>query len=389
MKKLISVIMAILMVFACGVTAFADAEPLRFGDDGRFRIMHVTDTHLEDYNIDDSVWLIGVACDKEQPDLAVITGDNVQNDDDAEITKAYITKLMSVFEERSIPVAVTFGNHDSEEGAMSREELMAFYNTFSVSRSVDDGEALSGCGTYNLPILTSDGERVGFNVWVFDSNDYDEDGYYSCVQADQVEWYKATSDALKAENGGEVVYSLVFQHIIVAEVYDALKKVDNAGLFVFEHVREGGYYMFDPANTNYGTLNETPCPGKKNAGQFDAMVEKGDVLAMFTGHDHTNAFGVRYKGIDITNSLSTRYNGDAFSSQYGYRMLIVDENNPSEYETRVVHWYDMITFENLSEYGTNKTAWSVAFNGFFQKFFQSFYREFASKLTGRAVSYPD
>lgn len=104
MKKLISVIMAILMVFACGVTAFADAEPLRFGDDGRFRIMHVTDTHLEDYNIDDSVWLIGVACDKEQPDLAVITGDNVQNDDDAEITKAYITKLMSVFEERSIQI---------------------------------------------------------------------------------------------------------------------------------------------------------------------------------------------------------------------------------------------------------------------------------------------
>ena len=389
MKKLISVILASLLMFACGVTAFAEAQPLQFGEDGKFSIMHVTDTHLEDYNIDDSVWLIGVACDKEQPDLVVITGDNVQNADDAEVTKGYITKLMTVFEERSIPVAVTFGNHDSERGAMSREELMAFYNTFSVSRSVDDGEALTGCGTYNLPILTSDGERVGFNVWVFDSNDYDEDGNYSFVHEDQIEWYKAASDALRAENGGETVYSLAFQHIIVPEIYDALKKSDTATLFAFEHIYEDGYYMFDPDNTNYGTLNEMPCPGKQNAGQFDAMVNQGDVLAVFTGHDHTNAFGVKYKGIDITNSLSTRYNGDAFSSQYGYRMLTVDENNPSEYETKVVHWYDMITFENLTEYGTNKTAWSVAFNGFFQKLFQSFYREFASIITGRTVSYPD
>ena len=389
MKKLISVILASLLAFACSAVAFAEAQPLQFGEDGKFSIMHVTDTHLEDYNIDDSVWLIGVACDKEQPDLVVITGDNVQNADDAEVTKGYITKLMTVFEERDIPVAVTFGNHDSEEGALSREELMAFYNTFSVSRSVDDGEALTGCGTYNLPILTSDGEKVGFNVWVFDSNDYDEDGNYSFVHEDQIEWYKATSDALRAENGGETVYSLAFQHIIVPEIYDALKKSDKATLFAFEHIYEDGYYMFDPDNTNYGTLNEMPCPGKQNAGQFDAMVNQGDVLAVFTGHDHTNAFGVKYKGIDITNSLSTRYNGDAFSSQYGYRMLTVDENNPSEYETKVVHWYDMITFENLTEYGTNKTAWSVAFNGFFQKLFQSFYREFASIITGRTVSYPD
>ena len=113
------------------------------------------------------------------------------------------------------------------------------------------------------------------------------------------------------------------------------------------------------------------------------------VLGIFTGHDHSNAFGVEYKGIEIGNTVSSRYNRDMFSSQYGYRMLTVDENNPSEYETKVVHWYDMITFENLTEYGTSKTAWSVAFNGFFQKLFQSFYREFASIITGRTVSYPD
>ena len=60
----------------------------------------------------------------------------------------------------------------------------------------------------------------------------------------------------------------------------------------------------------------------------NAMVERGDVLAMFTGHDHSNAFGVKYQGIDIVNSLSTRYNGDAYSTQYGYRVIELDENAP-------------------------------------------------------------
>lgn len=392
MKKIISVLLAIMLVFGTAVTAFAAdvKQPLKFDEDGKFSIMHVTDTHLSSSNVDASVWLIGQALDREQPDLVVVTGDNVTNDDNAEITKAHITKLMNTFEERNIPVAVTFGNHDSEKGAMSREELMAFYNTFSCSVSVDDGIFLSGCGTYNLPVMSSDGTKIKFNVWVFDSGDYDDEGEYGWVKKDQVEWYKATSDALRFLNGGEKVYSLAFQHIIVPEVYDVLKKTDTKQLFSYEHIfKKGEYYMFDPENVNFGTLNETPCSGKQNDGQFDAMVEKGDVLAIFTGHDHTNAFGVRNQGIDITNSLSTRYNGDAFSTQYGYRMLTIDEKDTSKYETRVVHWYDMVTLENLSEYDYHKTAFSVGINGLFQKYFQNLWLNLVAMFTGRTISYPD
>lgn len=307
--------------------------------------MHVTDTHLEDYNLEASVWAIGEACDAEKPDIVMITGDNVQNCDNPEDTKRLIDGLMNVFESRDIPVAVTFGNHDSETGAMSREELMTYYNTFSCSVSVDDGELLSGCGTYNIPVMSSDGSRIKFNLWVFDSGDYDSEGHYGCVQSDQVEWYKAKSDMLALANGGERVNSLVFQHIIVPEVYDALLKTDSQKLFSFKHMYNDEYYMFNPENENFGTLNETPCCGYLNYGQFDAMVEKGDVLAMFTGHDHTNAFGVKHKGIDITNSLSTRYNGNCFSTTYGYRIIEVDENDTSVYTTKVVHWYDFFDIE--------------------------------------------
>lgn len=399
-KRLISFLLAVVImagISVTGVAADAGAEKvLQFGTDGKFKIMHVTDTHLEYQNVEASVWLIAQACDKEQPDLVVITGDNVQNYDDASQTKEIIDKLMSVFEERGIPTAVTFGNHDSEVGAMSREDLMAYYNTYSCSVSVDDGEALSGCGTYNLPIMSSDGSKVKFNVWVFDSNDYDEEGRYAYVKADQVEWYKATSDELTAANGGEKVYSFAFQHIIVPEVYEALKKTDRKRLFSYSHMyNRDEYYMFDPNGVNYGTLNEIPCCGYHNDGQFDAMVEKGDVLAMFSGHDHTNAFGVKYKGIDIVNSLSTRYNGDTFSTQYGYRILEVDEADTSKYTSRAEHWYDMFTLEDINalrkagdDFGY-KTALDVDFKGFFQKLGHILGRGIVTIFSGRRVSYPD
>ena len=380
------------------VTGFAaDGEKaLQFGSDGKFSIMHITDTHLEDYNVDDSVWLIAKACDKEKPDLVVVTGDNVLNCDDASKTKGYIDKLMSVFEQRGIPTAITFGNHDSEVGAMSREELMAYYNTYSCSVSVDDGEALSGCGTYNLPIMSSDGSKVKFNVWVFDSNDYDDEGHYGYVKADQVEWYKAKSDELTAANGGEVVHSIAFQHIIVADIYEALKKTDRKRLYSYSHMyNKDEYYMFDPDRVNHGTLTETPCSGYYNDGQFSAMVEKGDVLGIFTGHDHSNAFGVEYKGIEIGNTVSSRYNRDMFSSQYGYRMFEIDENDTSKYTTRCEHWFDMLDGDDVKElrksgddYGY-KLALDVNFRGFFKKLGMKLGVAITTLFSGRQISYPD
>lgn len=372
-------------------------KTIRFGSDGKLRILHITDTHLKDnHNLDPTIWLVEQACDRENPDIVMLTGDIVLNCDNAEDTKKLINTLMNVFDSRNIPVAVTFGNHDSEQGAMSREELMAYYNTFSCSVSFDEGETLSGCGTYNIPVLSSYGEKVKFNLWVFDSGDYDEEGRYSCVKPDQVEWYKQTSDRLKTENGGEAVNSLVFQHIIVGEIYDVLKKSDSWKSYSYEHLyNEGEYYMFDPDRTNYGTIREYPCPGYKNHGQFEAMVEKSDVLAMFTGHDHTNAFGVEHKGIDIVNSLSTRYIGLFHSTQCGYRVIEVDENDTSSYKTRVMRIFDMYNFESVKEEKqngdkfTHKMAREFAVKGIVQKFFTEVYGSFIESVTDRQVTYPD
>ena len=304
------------------ITALNTARSIKFNN-GKLKIMHVTDTHMEDENINFSLVLIARACDIEKPDIAIVTGDNVQNYDDSNKTKKYIARFMKIFDERKIPVAITFGNHDSERGPLSRRELMEYYNTFDCSVTNENGKKLAENGTYNIPVLSTDGKEMKYNLWVFDSGDYDDAGHYGCVSAEDVAWYKEKSDLITAENGKKI-YSLAFQHIIVPEVYDVLKKVSKHKLYSFSHMyNKKDFYMFDPTQVNFGTLNETPCCGFPNYGQFDAMVEKGDVLGIFTGHDHTNAFGVKCKGIDIVNSLSTRYNGDRFATMYGYRIIEV------------------------------------------------------------------
>lgn len=397
-KSIISVIIIISVCLGLSVPGSAEtadnrAQALRFANDGKLRIMHVTDTHLGPDNVDDSVLLIEKACDREKPDVVMLTGDIASNEDINE-THRLIDRLMSVFETRDIPVAVTFGNHDSENGTTTREELMAYFNTFSCSVSVDDGDSLSGCGTYYIPVLSSKDNTVKFILWVFDSGDYDSEGHYANVTEDCVEWYKETSEKIERENGAKIP-SLAFQHIIVPEIYDALEQVKVKGAFTYSHLyNKKTYYRFDKNAVNFGMLHETPCCGYYNHGQFDAMVQRQDVLAVFSGHDHTNAYGVRYKNIDIVNSLSTRYQGDTFSTQYGYRMIVLDENDTSSYTTYSVHWYDFFSSSDMKEMRKSddplyKTALRIRFLGFFKKVFLNIAIFFVEFFTFRTVKYPD
>lgn len=372
---------------------------IRFNSDGKLKILHVADTHLDnDRYFDASIWVIAEACDIEKPDLVVLTGDNVAPSENPEETKKLINALMNIFESRGIPVAVTFGNHDSEKGPMTRADIMEYYKTFSCVITAEDKDAFRNCATFNIPVLASDSDKVNFNLWVFDSGDYDDDDprHYDRVRTEQIEWYKETSAKLKEENGGKAVNSVVFQHIIVPEIYDVLKKVNTWRPFAVEHIyNEGEYYTFDSANTNYGTLNEKPCPGYYNDGQFDALVETGDVLAMFTGHDHTNAFGVRNQNIDIFTSPMTRYKGLAYTTQYGYRVVEIDEKDTSTYETRVERLFDVFDYDyiktakdNGDKYST-KIAWELAIKGSVQKAFMKVYQSIIEFFSCRTVTYPD
>lgn len=417
-KRIIRIVSLLLVVYFIAAIVFFELDPentninyspadsqsttdtaVRFNSDGKLKILHIADPHLaNDKHFDSSIWVIAEACDVEKPDLVVLTGDNTKPYEDPEETKKIINSLMNIFESRDIPVAVTFGNHDSEAGPMTRADIMEYYKTFSCVITADGDEGFKNCATFNVPVLASDSDEVKFNVWVFDSGDYDEDEprHYDRVRTEQIEWYKETSAKLQNENGGEKVNSVVFQHIIVPEIYDVLKKVDSKQPYTVKHIyNEDEYYAFDPENVNYGTLNEKPCPGYYNDGQFDALVENGDVLAMFTGHDHTNAFGVRNRNIDIYTSPMTRYKGLAYTTQYGYRVVEIDENDTSSYKTRVERLYDVFDFaymdtakDNGDKY-SKRIAFELAVKGKTQEIFMNLWQSAVELFTNRTVTYPD
>lgn len=354
MKKFVSIILTFILAFGMLFPAYAENTDtkLQFNDDGSFRIMQIAD-------IQDGVILTPatkkfikeVVVDAE-PDLVVLSGDNISGGSagigvhfiDEPLTKTAIDQYMSVLEEIGVPVAVVFGNHDAEN-SLTKEEQMEIYNTYDCCVAVDEGDAIYGCGTYNLPIYSSkDADKIAYNIWMIDSNMYDDvNGGYDYVHQDQLDWYVETSNALKAQNGGKAVPSMMFQHIIVKEIYDVIVEVSENDKDNYEYVEvdEDGvkkYNAIRPENLRTGELNEMPCPGTINGGQFETVVKQGDVVAMFFGHDHKNSFEVEYKGIDLINTTSAGF-GSYGDEDRGVRIIDINENT-TDYETSIIKYLD-------------------------------------------------
>ena len=354
MKKFFSIIMAVvicLSVCAMGASAVDVADKtLRFKGDGEFKIMQVADLQDTSFVVSTTNEYLEKIIKEEDPDLIVLTGDNIGAGTGDALTegisrwqvKKGIDQFMSFFEKTGIPVAVVFGNHDGE-ALIGKEEQMAMYQTYKCCVGFDEGDSLYGCGTYNLPILSSDGKKVVYNLWMFDSNMYDDvNGGYDHVHEDQIEWYVKTSNELKAQNDGQPVPSMVFQHIIVNEIFDALEEVEKQKGAVKD---DNGKYFVLPEGAK-GTLREIPCPGEVDSLQFEKMVEQGDVKAMFFGHDHENDFEVSYNGIDIVNTPTAGF-GAYGADNRGVRVITLDEKDTSTYETELVTYLNNYCTEPL------------------------------------------
>lgn len=353
MKKIISLVLSIIILAGCfTISGYAankgEENTLRFNKDGKFTILNLSDIQdcypiktLSKKYIEDTV-------DMVKPDLIILTGDNISGYDipeekDAELA---IREFMDIFEERNIKVAAVFGNHDDEETKSTKEHQLSVYETYDCYIGEKGFCIKDRVGTYNLPVMKSDNSGYGFNLWMIDSGTYNtenEYGGYACVYKKQIEWYKETAEKLKKENGGKVVPSINFQHIIVPEIYDALKQVKilRPGCIIRKKNplsdKTKIYVLPEGAK---GQLREYPCPPYYNNGQYDAMLETGDVLATVSGHDHENTFEIDYKGIKIINTPTVGFN--AYNDiNVGSRVFVLDENDPENFETYCLSYSDV------------------------------------------------
>ena len=366
MKKLISLFLAVLMMIGCCSIAFAEDaaatgrkgdQTLKFNENGKFKIMQINDTQDTDKMNKRTEEFIRKAVAQEKPDLVVIPGD-VCNDifigANEKRVKQSLRNLASLLNELKVPFAYTPGNHDHDKDDMvSTLEQMQVFNEFEYN--VWDETKTNDPGTYNIPIMSSDGSRMALNVYMIDSqNKSGLANGYTGPNPESVEWYKAKSDELRAANGGKVVPSLVFQHVPVWEIYQCLTKTDvkhaNDAIFSLNDYQwyvENEKYMFTDEtrmkkNDNY--VGEAPCSEIENAAgnEYEAWLEKGDVIGAFFAHDHVNHFVMK-----TDDGILLGYNGGTGFAAYGradkrsIRIYEVDENDVENYTIDSVYYSDI------------------------------------------------
>ena len=361
-KKAFCALAAALLLFAAATTAFAadgGAKTLRFDADGNFTILHLTDWHTVYPMPAIQKQYVVEALAAAKPDLVVLGGD--MSEASAADQPAAVREICDLLIAADAPFVITFGNHDYLHD-LTIDEMFALYkeNGGAYCLSEDEDPALFGCGTCSIPIYAHDGGKVAYCVYCFDSGcEYklnfasaDPDpaaqsvrsagetivSNYDSVHPDQIEWYTRRAEELKAGNGGAYVPSVVFQHIIVQEIFDkiwpAAKESDKTNLMCFDQKTYRMRAIPNLSNIKDGYLMERPCPGYYNYGQLDAMTRNADVRAVFCGHDHSNSFTVEINGIDIVNTPSVKPHFLFKKIDWGGRVITLHADGT--YESRVL-----------------------------------------------------
>lgn len=405
-KRILSVVLALCIAmsaaFAVGVYADDANGVLRFNENGEFTIMHLTDTQDGYPTSEKMLKYIDYMLKTYKPDIVILGGDNCvgkkiegeENQDPAVNIERSIEQLVSVFVENKTYFTFVFGNHDHQyvdgididpvgQGKV-KEHLLGLYQKYGKGYCLayDADPSLHGVGTHNLPILASDSDKIKFNLWMFDSGSYaaDENGKkvgYDCVREDQIAWYQEKSAALD-KLAGEQVKSLAFQHIVVGDVYDNLFYESIFDLGELGRNFNGKHYSFLPKTENFtGQLFEYPCPGYYNCGQFDAMVKQGNVLGIFSGHDHVNSYETERDGVWIINTPGATYHSYGNDLVRGSRLITINEKDTSTFSNRIVTVNDAAIADETF-------AADVGISPTFAKI-QMFFGEVA-KVLGRAAS---
>lgn len=339
--------LALVLLLTSPAAAQDDAGELRFPADGKLKIAVFSDlqtTQNVPRNLSDNLARV---LDEEEPDLVVFLGDQVEGkhlwihlgDNEAHV-KRVIDRILQPVTEREIPFAVVFGNHDAQDAGVDKETQMAYYRTFPGCLASDEGEALPGCGTYHLLYYSADGTRPVLNLYFVDSLEYDAGGGYGCVSKEQTAWCRTVGETLSRTNGGQTVPAMVFQHIIVPEIYNAFTQVrdkEESGAFAGKGVGKGRWYT---APAGLEGLEEAPCPPEYSNGQFAAWREAGDVVAAFFGHDHLNSFTAQLDGISLTACPGATYTSYNSEETRGVRIIEINEDGVAGYTTRVARFKD-------------------------------------------------
>ncbi|KAK9093676.1 hypothetical protein Scep_025145 [Stephania cephalantha] len=229
----------------------------------------------------------------ENPHLIVFTGDNIFGFDSSDSGRSLNAAFAPAIEAK-LPWAVVLGNHD-QEGTLSREGVMrhvvGMEGTLSEMNPtvVDVRDEIDGFGNYNLEVGGVEGSvfenKSVMNLYFLDSGDYstvDSVSGYGWIKPSQQYWFQITSRQLQK-----------------AYKSKPQPQKESAPGLAFFHIPLPEYASFDSSNFTGVKQEAGISSASVNSGFFSAMLEAGDVKAVFTGHDHLNDFCGELTGINL------------------------------------------------------------------------------------------
>ncbi len=292
----------------CSMSLYAGKKhDLKFNENGTFKIVQFTDTHL----CASSERRLGEAektfarirglITNENPDLVVFTGDVVTS----KPAGIMWNRLMDTLEVYNVPFVVMFGNHDPELD-LSRAEMSKIITSSPLS--LNELNKADELADMQITVLSSGGDKAAAMLYCMDSHDYSKIegiGGYDWFRREQVDWiYDSCMKVTK--KAGKSLPSLAFFHIPFPEF---------------------GIAWNNQENVRVGVRNEVECAGKINQGMFAAMVESGNIMGVFCGHDHDNDYVVAEHGIALAYG---RYSGDKTvynNLKHGVRVIELKEGS--------------------------------------------------------------
>lgn len=280
-------------------------KQLKFREDGTFKILQFTDIHLGN-GIDGaekdekSIALMEKLIKEEQPDFIIHTGDQNWSHGVEDPIRGFRLAISPAVKS-GIPFACVFGNHDAEEN-VTREQLMDVMLENETCFAEHGPKDITGVGNYVLTIKGTRDEQEQAILYFLDSGQDAPEaiGGYEWIHADQVAWYVTESRKMTMKHGAPLP-SLAFFHIPLPEYETVLTK-----------------------GRVYGHKMEQVCCPRINSGLFTAMIDMGDVMGTFVGHDHDNDFVGLLNGIRLCCGRVTGYNTYG-NLQRGARVIQLQE----------------------------------------------------------------
>ncbi len=330
--------------------AKAPKPTLTFNANGTFKVVQFNDTQDDEQTDRRTIELMERTLDAEQPDFVVINGDVINGGCVTELeVKQALNHVVAPMENRSIPWAVTFGNHDEDSAAatgMTEAKMLSFLQDYTFNINANSIPGLTGTSNTQLLIQSSKakGSSPAFGLWLIDTGRYAPDaidgqnfeGYpdWDWVRMDQVSWYREQSLATEKRYGKKVP-SLMWGHI-------ALHEHRNMWFASLDSRTDADHARAVARHAIVGERNEDECPGPINSGLFNAFLERGDVKGYFVGHDHVNTYVGNYYGVQLGYAPGTGFGAYGLSGAErnrlrGARVFELDESHPGIYKnTRLV-----------------------------------------------------